>query len=87
MHAFTVLTEKHLHPNGYNDTTFTVAVNCANPKTEIQIEIIEIQKTGIQIYFVTKKILFLSDKLVCLLLNKKNKIKVNLRFSTIVEDN
>ena len=54
MHAFTVLTEKYLHPNGYNGTTFTVAVNCRNPKTEIQTEIIEIQKTGIQVYFVTK---------------------------------
>ena len=74
MHAFTVLTEKYLHPNGYNGTTFTVVVNCRNPKTGIQIEIIEIQKTGIQVYFVTKKILFLSNKLVCLLLNKK-KIK------------
>ena len=59
MHAFAVLTEKCLWSYGRGGTKFTATVNCTNPKTEIQIEIIETQITGIQIYFVIKKIFLL----------------------------
>ena len=42
MHAFVVITEKYVRPYGYSGTNFTAGVNCLNPKTEIQNEIIKI---------------------------------------------
>ena len=55
MHAFAVFTEKYLRSYGCSSTNFTAIVNWTNPKTEIQIEIVETQIIGIQIYFVIKK--------------------------------
>ena len=40
---FAVFRDKHLRSNGCNSISFTAVVNCANPKIEIQSEIIEIQ--------------------------------------------
>ena len=59
VHAFAVFTEKYLRSYGCSGTNFMAVINCTNPKTEIQIEIIETEITRIQIYFE-------SDKLVCL---------------------
>ena len=56
MYAFAVFTEKYLQAYGCCDTTFTATVNCTNPKTEIQIEIIETEIIGIQILLWNKKI-------------------------------
>ena len=65
MHVLAVSMEKYLWSYGCSGTSFTSAVNCTNPKTEIQIEIIETQIIGIQIYFIIKKIfLHFSGKLV-----------------------
>ena len=57
MHALVVFTEKYLRSKGFSSSNDTATVNCRNPKTEIQIEIIETQIIGKQIYFViiTKK--------------------------------
>ena len=67
MHAFSVFTEKYLRSHGCSGINFSEMVVCANPKTEIQIEIIETEVIGIQIDFVMKKIfLFFSGNLVCL---------------------
>ena len=41
MHVFAVFTEKNLRSYGCSGTNFTTAVNCTNPNTEIQSEIIE----------------------------------------------
>ena len=41
MHAFAVFSKKYLWSYGCSGTNFTAAVNCTNPKTEMQIEIIE----------------------------------------------
>ena len=57
MHALVVFTEKYLRSKCFSSSKDTATVNCRNPKTEIQIEIIETQIIGKQIYFViiTKK--------------------------------
>ena len=41
MHVFAVFTKKYFSPCGCNGSNFTVAVNCTNPNTEIQSEIID----------------------------------------------
>ena len=46
--VFGVFPEKHLRPYGCISTYFTAAVNCTNPKTKIQSEIIEIQIIEVQ---------------------------------------
>ena len=38
-----VFTEKYLRPYGWSGSNFTAATNYANPKAEIQNDIIEIQ--------------------------------------------
>ena len=43
MHAFAGFTKKYLQPYGCSGTNFTTAVNCTNPNTETQNEIIEIE--------------------------------------------
>ena len=57
MDTFAVFTGKCLWSYGCSGTNFTATVNCRNPTTEIQIEIIKTKIIGIQIYFV-KKIFF-----------------------------
>ena len=52
MHAFAVFGNKNSQPYGCSNTNFMAAINCANPKTEIRIEIIEIEIIGIQINFI-----------------------------------
>ena len=47
MHAFAVFTKKYLRPCSCSGATFTAMVNCTNPKTEMQIEIIELEITGV----------------------------------------
>ena len=49
IHAFAVFSNKYLWTYGCSNTNFPATANCANPKTEILCEIIEIQITGIQI--------------------------------------
>ena len=51
MHVFAVFKDKYLRIYGCSDTNFTAPVNCANLKTEIVSEIIEIQIIGIEIDF------------------------------------
>ena len=46
MHIFAIFTEKHLQPNGCSGTNFTATVNCTNPSTEIESEIIQTQIIG-----------------------------------------
>ena len=55
MHVFVVFTEKYLRSYGCSGINFTATVNCTNPKTETQSEIIETQITEIKIYSVIKK--------------------------------
>ena len=43
MDAFTPFTYKYLGPYDCSRTSFTAAVNCTNPNTEIPTEIIEIE--------------------------------------------
>ena len=89
--AFAVFTEKYLRLYGCNGTIFMATnfmANCTNLKTEIKIEIIKKQITGIQIYFVIEKtFLLFRGKLVCSQLSEIRKVKVFLQFSKIVEDN
>ena len=47
MHAFAVFTGQFLRSYDCSGTNFTTMVNCTNLKTEIKIEIIETQVTGI----------------------------------------
>ena len=63
---FAIFMETYLCSYDCIDTNFTATDDCTDPKTEIQFEIIETQITGIQIYFVMKKVLLFSGKLVCL---------------------
>lgn len=49
MHMFAIFIEKRLRPYGCCETNFTATVNCSNPKTETQLEIIETEVSGIQI--------------------------------------
>ena len=56
MDWFAVFAEKYLQSYGCSGTNFTATVDCTNSKTEIQIEIIETQITGIQLYPVIKSI-------------------------------
>ena len=46
-YAFAVFAEKYLWSYSCSGTNFAATVNCTNPKTEIQIEIIETQIIGI----------------------------------------
>ena len=55
MQAFAVFIEKYFRSHGCSGANFTATINCTNSKTELQIEIIETQTIGIQIYFVIKK--------------------------------
>ena len=48
-HAFAVFTEKYLRLYGCSGTSFTAAVNCTNPNTEIKSENIEIEMIKAQI--------------------------------------
>ena len=59
MHGFAAFTEKYLWSYSCSGINFTATINCTNPKTEIQIKSIETQITGMQIYFVIKKIFLL----------------------------
>ena len=43
MYAFAVFTEKYLRSYNCNGTSFTAAVNCTSPKTELQTKIMEVQ--------------------------------------------
>ena len=63
MDWFAVFAEKYLQSHGCRGINFTATVDCTNSKTEIQIEIIETQITGIQLYPVIKSISPFSDKL------------------------
>ena len=65
LYAFAVFTEKYLLWYGCSEINFTAAVNCTNPKTEMQTEIIKIQISGIQSTLQQKKYLSSSGKLVC----------------------
>ena len=56
--TFLWFTKKHLRSYGCSFTAFTAAVNCTNPNTETQHEIIEIEITEAQIYFVIKQLFF-----------------------------
>ena len=49
--------EKYFRLYGCCGTNVLAMLYCTNQKTEIPIEIIETQVTGIKIYFVIKKIL------------------------------
>ena len=75
MYAFAVFAEKYLWSFGCSGTNFTATVNFTNPKSEIQIEIIETQIIGIQVYFVIKKYFSIFSK-----------ISVFIQFSKIAED-
>ena len=55
MQAFAFFNDKYLRPCGCSETNLTATVNCANRKTEILSEIIEVKIIGIQL-----DILFLS---------------------------
>ena len=60
--------EKYFWLYGCCGTNVLAMLYCTNPKTEIPVEIIETQVTGIKIYFVIKKFSFLF-KLVCFGIN------------------
>ena len=46
-----MFTKKYLRPCSCSGTNLKAKVKCTNTKNEIQSEIIELQITGIQIYF------------------------------------
>ena len=48
MHSFEDFAEKYLWPHSCSSTNFTAVVNCTNPETEMQTNIIEIKIILIQ---------------------------------------
>ena len=57
MHAFAVFKGKYLRLYGCSGTNFMAIVTWKNPKTEIEVGIIETQIIEIEIYFELKNIL------------------------------
>ena len=63
----TVFTEKCLQSRSCIGINFMTSVNCRNPKTEMQSEIIKMQVIEIQIWFLIKQIFLLYEQQTCFL--------------------